>query len=502
MPNRVLPAMFLQVGGRHGVSASPSYSGSFVKPVRYSSHSGQPNRRSFGRHPGGSISDRREMAGVDAQGREESVPGRRTLETLDEASLQRPAPGRRFQVLESSTSVSDYLRRAERSLPSEASSNHSLTRALQFPGMFSLELMDSVIKRFTRAGDRILDPFCGTGVLGLCAQLQGRIAWLSDTDRTLLRLADAMTNPVGLDEVVLRIHQLPMAGPSSLSSFTEDFAPFFHPDTFFELLRLRDGIQNSKNLIDRFLLLLVASRLHGHTKSYFSTYTSPVFALSPDKQEEVNRRRRSQPEYRALAPRIIKRAAELLEDGIPGRFYDVLSERKITCSDARQLTWVGSNEVDMVFTAPPLPGEKSLLEDQWITRWFLGESSSSIRPLDVSDVASWTKDLSKVMSECLRVLRPGGFLALQLGKYSRVNEDGETELVSLEDVVAEVAEQIRTPEKRLRIHEMLVFSTMNKSALATSMSAATTGAKDAPEIARSTSQREPRVLVLRAQSYA
>src|SRR6188472_1473482 len=89
-------------------------------------------------------------------------------------------PVRQLQLLESTSSVSDFLRRSERELPSESTGAHSLMRALGFVGMCSVEVLEAVLKRFTRPGDRVLDPFCGTGLLGLYAQLQGRVALMSD----------------------------------------------------------------------------------------------------------------------------------------------------------------------------------------------------------------------------------------------------------------------------------------------------------------------------------
>ena len=394
-------------------------------------------------------------------------------------------PVRQLQLLESTSSVSDFLRRSARELPSEPGSSHSLMRALGFVGMFPVEVMEAVLKRFTRPGDRVLDPFCGTGLIGLYAQLQGRIALMSDSDRSVLELAEAMTNPIGLDEVVLRVHQLALGRPRSLAAFSDHFKPFFHPDTFFELMNLRDAIRTSNNPRDRFLGLLAVSRLHGHTKSYFSAYSSPAFALHPEKQEEVNRRRRAVPEYRALAPRLIKRAAELLEDGIPGRFYDVLPERRIHCADARRLDWVESSSVDLVFSAPPLPAESGFLDEQWLTRWFLRENAEPPKQLRNSTLEEWGEDITRVLSEGLRVLRPGGYLAFQLGRYAGESEGSE---VSLEDFVAERAELIRSAQKKFRIHEMLVLKVSRDRMLSL--------------VERNKSLREPRVLVLRAQSYA
>ncbi len=359
-------------------------------------------------------------------------------------------------------------------------------RALQLPGMFPAEVPDAVIKRFTRLGDRVLDPFCGTGMLGLQAQLLGRVAWMSDGDRALLKLADALTNPAGLDEVVLRIHQLQLRRPTSFSSYAENFKPFFHADTFVEIANLRNSVAKAESGIDRFLGLLAASRLHGHTKSYLSAYSSPAFSLSPEKQEEVNRRRRVIPEYRALAPRLIKRAAELLEDGIPGRFYDVLPERRIYQGDARRLDWVETNSVDLYLSAPPLPGDGDFLGDQWLTKWFLDESDEQPFSLSSGGLVDWRNDLLRCLSEGLRVLRPGGYLALQLGRWEDNSEDGEG-LVSLDDLIAEAAEHLRVAQKKFRIHELLVLKVSRDRALGL--------------VGGNGAKREPRVLVMRAQSY-
>ena len=243
---------------------------------------------------------------------------------------------------------------------------HSLHYAVSYRGSFKPELPDFCIKRYSKKGDIVLDPFCGRGTTPLQANLLGRVSWASDVNPLAVRLAQAKTNPVGLDEIVLRLTEVDFRRPVDLKGYQEQFAPFYHPDTYRELLNLRSFIGQRRDRVNDFIELLAISRLHGHSPGFFSVYSFPQISVPPESQDLINKKRRQEPEYRAVAPRIIKKAAQSLRDGFTSDFFAISSANRTTISDARALRWVPTNSVDLIVTSPPFLDKVDYVTDNLV----------------------------------------------------------------------------------------------------------------------------------------
>lgn len=87
------------------------------------------------------------------------------------------------------------------------------------------EAIAPFIKHFSRPGDVVLDPFCGTGMTGVAAQLAGRRAVLSDLSVVATHLAYNHTRP---------------CDPTKLQAVFDEIAGELH-DEFRELYACTDG---------------------------------------------------------------------------------------------------------------------------------------------------------------------------------------------------------------------------------------------------------------------
>jgi len=200
---------------------------------------------------------------------------------------------------------------------------HSLHYVVSYRASFKPELPDFCIRRYSKKGQVVFDPFSGRGTTALQAALLGRVAWASDVNTLAVRITQAKLNPVGLDEIVLRLNEVDFRRPVDLDGYQEHFAPFYHPDTYRELANLRSFIQNDPDRVNRFIELIAVSRLHGHSPGFFSVYSFPQISIPPSNQRLINIKRGQIPEYRAVAPRIIKKAAHSLRDGISSEFFSL-----------------------------------------------------------------------------------------------------------------------------------------------------------------------------------
>ncbi len=293
---------------------------------------------------------------------------------------------------------------------------HSMHYVVSYRGSFKPELPDFCIQRFSKVGDVVLDPFCGRGTTSVQANLLNRVSFSSDINPLAVLITKAKLFPATLDEIVIRMNLIPLWKPVDLKDYQQHFSAFYHPDTYRELLNLRSFIASNPDRINRFIELLALSRLHGHSSSFFSTYSFPQISVPPKTQELINKKRRQELEYRAVTPRIIKRASQVLRDGISSDCVSIASKNKVSLSDAKNMRWIENDFVDLIVTEAPYIESVSGLTDYWLEFWFAGINlkrfSSSFK------FYKNKKELEELfisfLRESLRVLKVGGFLVLKV----------------------------------------------------------------------------------------
>ncbi len=79
--------------------------------------------------------------------------------------------------------------------------HHKRVQGEHYPTEKPLALVEELLLNSTSEGERVLDPFCGSGVVGAAAKLHNRYATLVDKspkaiDWTMKRIADAQKQPI------------------------------------------------------------------------------------------------------------------------------------------------------------------------------------------------------------------------------------------------------------------------------------------------------------------
>lgn len=330
---------------------------------------------------------------------------------------------------------------------------HSLHYSVSYRASFKPELPEFCIGRYSAPGDIVFDPFSGRGTTALQAALMNRVPYASDANPLASLLTQAKLNPVQLDEIVLRLHQIDLLRPVQLGAYKEMLAPFYHPDTYRELLNLKLAIKNNPDRVNKFIELLAISRLHGHSGGFFSVYSFPQISITPERQELINKKRREEPEYRPIVPRIIKKAAQALRDNMHGEFYKYADQAVVKRSDARALSWLSRNTVDLIVASPPFLDKVDYLTDNWLEFWFTGLSPKSFQNqiMMSANIHEWRSFMRDVLREALRVIKPNSFIILEVGEVE--TENGK---IYLDEVLGEEAERIKDVEKFLRVEEVLI----------------------------------------------
>jgi DNA modification methylase len=336
---------------------------------------------------------------------------------------------------------------------SEQRQMHSMHYSISYRGSFKPELPDYCIRKYSEAGDVVLDPFGGRGTTALQSALLGRTPWSADVNPLSKRLVNAKLYPARLDEVVLALNEVDFRRPVTLTGYSELFEPFYHPDTYRELVNLKNAIKRNQSPIFNFIELIALSRLHGHSPGFFSVYSFPQISVPPESQRAINAKRHQLPDYRAVAPRIIRKAAQSLRDGFTSQFAKISSRAKVEVSDARKLSWAPDQSVDLIVTSPPFLDKVDYLTDNWLEMWF-----SDIRPETCSKnlvmtrtLEDWAMFIEDAMAEMLRVLKPGKIAVIEVGEV-----ETSAGTIYLDEIVAEIAEHLRVGERRFRVEEVLI----------------------------------------------
>jgi hypothetical protein len=238
--------------------------------------------------------------------------------------------------------------------------------------MYPLEFPLSILRRHGRAGDWVLDPFCGRGTTNFAARLLSMPSYGIDSSPVAGALAAAKLvyatpgRVVGCAREMLENEATP-AVPSG------DFWEWaFDPEALSALCRLRTALLRSCDSPTRILLrAIILGALHGPQPkgkpSYFSNQSPRTFAPKPRYAVNFWRVRNMRPPQVDVLGIISERATRYLASRPP----DV--EGSAVVADSRTGdAFHGVEQPAWVITSPPYYGMRTYVPDQWLRNWFLG----------------------------------------------------------------------------------------------------------------------------------
>lgn len=292
---------------------------------------------------------------------------------------------------------------------------HSLHSSFSYLSLWNPVVVRYVLERFSDEGDLVLDPICSTGTVGLESALAKRRFVGCSTSSDLRQLASARLEPADIAEVALRLQFVNCKRPVDVRRFVAPLPLFFDVDTFCELTNMRASLRGGSSRVDAFIEFVVASILHGHTVGHLSAYTSPHEALTPDAQAAMNSKRGEVPSYRALAPRILKKAAHLLRDGVPSVLQSSKLERSIVAAEPHNIRQLSTGDVSLALLCPEQPGFAQHGMRSWLRSWWLGGEKSSQQQGEISTIEQWHGYMNEVLLEMARVVARGGKAVVRVG---------------------------------------------------------------------------------------
>ena len=178
----------------------------------------------------------------------------------------RAAPARRAPSelrITDEISVPVYEQELWTSRQRQASSIHEVS----YRACFKPQLPGYFIEQLTCPGDLVYDPFSGRGTTAVEAALRGRNVIVNDVSPLSEILARPRLELPSVTEIDGRLRSLRFAARPRSGL---DLSMFFHPDTEFELLGVREylfrrWISGAEDSADRWIRMVATNRLTGHS---------------------------------------------------------------------------------------------------------------------------------------------------------------------------------------------------------------------------------------------
>lgn len=290
---------------------------------------------------------------------------------------------------------------------------------VSYRACFKPQLPRFFIERLTQPGDLIYDPFMGRGTTLVEAALLGRRVAGCDINPLSRVFTAPRLNPPSIDQVERRLGIIDFEWDGGV---WDELLTFYHPATLRQLTVLRHYFQQASNTrtfdsVDAWIQMVATNRLTGHSPGFFSVYSLPPNqAVSLASQQRINFKRGQKPPKRDVPALILKKSRQLLSEPL-----STLNSRLSTPS----LLFIGSSDdtpeladdsVDLVITSPPFLDTVDYTQDNWLRAWFCGIDLKRDPIWHLRSVADWTAAMTRVFAELHRVLRPGGFVAFEVGE--------------------------------------------------------------------------------------
>ncbi len=302
-----------------------------------------------------------------------------------------------------------------------ASSLHEIS----YRACFKPQLPRFFIDRLTAENDTVYDPFLGRGTTMIEAALLGRRVAGCDINPLSSILTAPRLRPPTVRDVRDRLVNLDWNYEGELN---EELLTFYHPDTLREICALRSHLlsrdgNHSVAEVDDWIRMVATNRLTGHSAGFFSVYTLPPNqALTPKRQQRINEIRKQVPPRRSVPDLIIRKTESLLQtvsDFDRRRLNEAASDAILLTRSSDRTPEIKDNSIDLIVTSPPFLDVVDYATDNWLRCWFNGINDKEITIWTFRKPPEWAEAIERVFGELRRVLKPGGYIAFEVGEVRR-----------------------------------------------------------------------------------
>ena len=303
---------------------------------------------------------------------------------------------------------------------------HPFHPMCSYMAMFPPRIPHYFIQRFTRPGDRVLDPFSGRGTTPTQACVEGRVGIASDLNPLAYCLSRAKLDPPAKRTVLARLRKLEQGYRERSVAVPDRSDPInvvFDPHTLRQLAYLKTALAGSRE--DVFIRATILGIMHGKyrrsgTDSIYLSIDMPnTFSMSPDYIRKYVREKGLQYLPLDVFANTRRRIERLYRQGRPpvkGEAYQ---------HDVRRLHEVIPPEsIQLVVSSPPYLKVVKYGLYNWIRLWFMdvpvAEVDGSLD--DGHALPAYLNFMGDTIRQLERLLRPGGLAVLVIGDVAKNGE--------------------------------------------------------------------------------
>jgi len=311
----------------------------------------------------------------------------------------------------------------------------SLHRICSRTGSFPPSLAYYFIIKYSKTGDKVLDPFSGKGTAPLEACLNGRIGIGNDLSPEAYVLTKAKIRPIGYREVLEWVEwakRRVVPRDYDLEEVDDRVRVFYSDYTLKQIMAVRDLLMDRDDDISNFMKALMLGILHGPSKLHLSISCSHSFSMSPNYIKKYALKNGLKKPKRDVFKSLLAKAERVLFDGIPA-----VRGQAYMC-DARHLP-LEDESIDLVVTSPPYFNMQTYAWDNWLRLWFLGYDYEEIgkKLFHTNSLQKFKEFIKDCLTEFYRVLKMDKAAVIVLGA---VKLNGR--IVNMAEEVAPIAEEI------------------------------------------------------------
>ncbi|MGM0511806.1 MAG: DNA methyltransferase [Pseudomonadota bacterium] len=302
---------------------------------------------------------------------------------------------------------------------------NTLHSVCSYQGKMKPALAFKLIEAFSKVGDKILDPFSGSGTIPFEAALNGRKSFGMDIGLLATSLSNAKIMSPSRDKVNKIMGSLEDYIASSMPSnesikdsnevrFNKTIPEYFHENTLKEIICARDFFikhHDAQSADWALIMSCMLHILHGNRPYALSRTSHPITPYAPTGDYV----------YKNLIEKLWTKVnkslnTEVGENFVAGHCYqaDILAEWPEEIQD-----------LDAIITSPPFFDSTKFYMTNWMRYWFCGWTKKDFETQPKSFIEVIQKKsfdaYSFIFSQCHERLKHGGYAVFHLGHSDKCN---------------------------------------------------------------------------------